>query len=329
MVRFLLERQGPDAARAELDRLIAGAADPLPFRRARAGLDFAEGDRDGGIAAMRALLDGAAPSDATRELQVGLAEMLAATGQTGESATLLEAVLAADRNQVEALKLHARLAIDADDPDTAIQDMRTALAQAPGDPEVMTITALAHERAGSRELAGEQLARAVEASRQAPAESLRYARFLMQDDRTGPAEGVLVDALRRSPRDPALLEALGRVHVARHDWPRAAQVTGILREAGDPAAAALADGLEAASLQAQGRTAETVALLESLADGDGAAMAALVRTRVEAGDLAGARSYLEGVLAKDAGNPSGPAAAGRARGGAGRRGGGRGAATGR
>ena len=36
--------------------------------------------------------------------------------------------------------------------------MRTALAQAPRDPEIMTIMALAHERQGSRELAGERLA---------------------------------------------------------------------------------------------------------------------------------------------------------------------------
>lgn len=303
VVRFLLERRGPEAARAELDRLIAGADDPRPFRRARAGVDFAEGDREGAIAAMRGLLAGAEPSDSTRELQVGLAEMLAASGQTAESAALLGEVLAADRNQVEALKLRAKLAIGADDPDAAIQDMRTAQAQAPGDPEIMTITALAHERAGSRELAGEQLALAVEAARQAPAESLRYARFLMQEDRTGPAEGVLTDALRRTPDDQALVEALGRVHLARRDWARAAQVTRILRDQGG-AAAALADGLEAASLQAQGRTAETVTLLESLAGSDGAAMAALVRTRVEAGDVAGAQGYLDGVLAQDPGNLS-------------------------
>ena len=80
--------------------------------------------------------------------------------------------------------------------------MRTALAEAPRDPEIMTIMAIAHEREGARELAGERLALAVEASGQAPAESLRYARFLMQDDRLGPAEGVVVDALRRAPERP-------------------------------------------------------------------------------------------------------------------------------
>ena len=299
VVQFLLERRGPAAARAELDRLAAAAADPRPFQRARAGLDFAAGDHAAAIAGLRGLVAGAPPSDATRELEVGLAEMLAATGQAAESAALVDGVLAADPAQVAALKLRARLAIDADRPDPAVQDMRAALAQAPRDPEIMTITALAHLRAGSRELAGEQLARAVEAAGQAPAESLRYARFLMQENRTGPAEGVVVDALRRAPEHPALLETLGRIHLARGDWVRAAQVTKLLRLQDDPAARALADGLEAASLKAQGRTAETVALLQTLAGDGSEAMAELVRTQVEAGDLAGAQAYLDGVLAKD------------------------------
>ena len=198
VVQFLLELEGPAAARAELDRLIAAAADPRPFQRARAGLDFAQGRPDAAIAALRALLAGAAASDATRDLQVSLAEMLAETGQAADGAALIETVLAGDRGHVAALKLRAKLAIDADRPDAAIQDLRTALTQAPRDPEILTVMALAHEREGSRELAGERLALAVEAAERAAPESLRYARFLMQDGRTGPAEGVV--ARRAAPR---------------------------------------------------------------------------------------------------------------------------------
>ena len=65
--------------------------------------------------------------------------------------------------------------------------------------------AMAHEREGARELAGERLALAVEVSDSAPPESIRYARFLMQDDRIGPAEAVSPTALRRRPSDPELL----------------------------------------------------------------------------------------------------------------------------
>ena len=234
LVRFLNEVRGPAAARAELDRLVAAAADPAPYARARAALDFAAGDTDAAIAAMRGLVADAEPSDATRDLETGLAGMLAETGDGDAAAAIVEAVLAADRDHVAALKLRAKLALDADRPEAAVQDMRTALAQAPRDAEALTVMALAYERQGARELAGEQLARAVEASDRAPAESLRYAAFLMQDDRTGPAEAVLVDALRRAPEDPELLATLGEIHLARRDWARAGQVAALLARLGRP-----------------------------------------------------------------------------------------------
>ena len=303
LARFLLEVRGPEAAEQELAARIAASADPRPFQRAQAGLAFSQGRRDEAIAAIRKLLEGAEPSDATRDLQVALAGMLAETGAAAESAALIETVLAGDPNDVAALKLRARAEVAADAPDAAIRDMRTALGQAPMDPEVMTITAMAHERAGSRELAGEQLARAVEVSGQAPAESLRYARFLMRDEKLGPAEGVVTDALRRAPDDKGLLEALGQIHLARNDWARAAQVADILEAQDDPQAKAMAASLESASLRGEGRAADAAAALEGLAGEDGSgsagALADLVQSYVAAGDPAAARRALAGVLDKD------------------------------
>ena len=312
LAQFLLEIRGPDAARAALQDRIATAADPRPYQRALAGVDFSQGRKDEAIAALRKLLDGAQPSDATRDLQVALAQMLAETGggagsaNTVESRALLATVIEGDPNNVDALKLHARIAIDADDPDRAIQDLRQASAQAPQDADVMTLLAAAHERAGNRDLAGEQLARAVEASGKAAPESLRYARFLLQDKRTGPAEAVMTDALRRSPDDPELLLMLGQIHLARQDWARAGQVADLLRKEDSPEAQAMAAGLQTASLRGQGRGADAAAELEGLAGSDGGnvqAMADLVQGYVRSGDLDAAATYLDGVLAKDPSNP--------------------------
>jgi cellulose synthase operon protein C len=304
LVQFLYELRGPEAARSELESLIAAAPDPTPYQRALADLDFAEGDPGRAIAGLRGLLQGAEPSDATRALQVSLAGMLAATGAQEESAALIATVLEGDAGDVEALKLRARAAIDDDRPGAAIADMRTALGQAPRDPEIMTIMAMAHEREGTRDLMGERLALAVETSSYGAEESLRYATFLMQEEQVGPAEGVVTDALRRAPGNPALLDMLGRIHLAREDWARADQVVALLRETGDPEAAAMAGALEAASLRGQGRSGDALALLEGMAaEGeDAAAMAALVRARVADGEAAAARSYLEAVLAKDPGS---------------------------
>jgi predicted Zn-dependent protease len=300
LAQFLLEVRGADAARAELEARKAAAADARPYVRALAGLDFAEGRSEAAIAALQALIAEGAPSHETRDLEVGLAEMLAATGRRAESAALLEEVLAEDRTHLGALKLRARAAIEDDRPDAAVQDMRTALTAAPRDPEVMTIMAFAHERAGDRALMGERLALAVEASNRGAAESLRYANFLMQEDRPGPAEGVIADALRRDPENRELLNTLGRIHLARRDWDRAGQVAALVRAQGDPVAAAMAASLDAARLAGEGRPAEAVALLEGLAgSGEAQAMAELVRAQLAAGDPDAARAHLDAVLAAD------------------------------
>jgi cellulose synthase operon protein C len=301
LVQFLYEVRGAAAARTELEGLVATASDPIPYQRALADLDFAEGRPDEAIAALSGLLDGAEASDDTRTLQVALAAMLAETGAHADSAALIATVLEGDPGNVEALKLRARAAIDDDRPGAAIADMRTALGEAPRDPEIMTLMAMAHEREGTRDLMGERLALAVEASGNGAEESLRYATFLMQEEQVGPAEGVVTDALRRAPGNAALLNMLGMIHLEREDWTRVDQVAGILRETGGAEALAMANGLEAASLRGQGRTGDALALLEGLAGqgGDAAAMAELVRTRVAAGETAEARLYLEDVLAKD------------------------------
>lgn len=291
LVQFLYEREGAEAAAAELDQLIAATADPLLYQRVRAGLDFAEGRQPEAIAALRGLTEGKPPSDAIREVQVELAGMLETTGDAAGRDRLLATVLEGDPRQVAALKMRARAATAADRPERAIQDMRAALTQAPRDPEAMTIMAEAHLREGSRELAGERLALAVALSDRAPAESLRYARFLTEDGKLDLAEGVLADALRAAPQDPALLAQLGALQLRRQDWARAGQVAQALREAGDPAAA---DRLDLARLEGEGAGAETRVRLQALADGgDPAAMTRLMETHVAEGDFAGAQAWLD------------------------------------
>lgn len=291
LVQFLYEREGAEAAAAELDRMIAAAADPLPYQRVRAGLDFSQGRQAEAITALHGLTEGKPPSDAVRTVQVELAGMLEATGDTAGRDRLLATVLEGDPRQPAALKMRARAAIAVDRPERAIQDMRAALAQAPRDPEAMTIMAEAHLREGSRELAGERLALAVAASDRAPAESLRYARFLMEDGKLDPAEAVLADALRGAPGDPALLILLGELQLARQDWARAGQIAQALREAGDPAAA---DRLDLARLEGAGEGAESRARLQALADGgDPVAMTRLMEAHVAKGDFAGAQAWLD------------------------------------
>ncbi len=304
VVRFLYELRGSEAAVAELQSLIDGAGDPLPYARALAGIDFAEGRTDKAIVALRGLIAGEGATKEARAIQVMLAGMLAETGATRESAALVEAVLAEERGNAGALKLRARAEVAAGDPDAAVRDLRLALVQAPEDPEIMTLMAMAHEAAGSRELMGERLALAVEVSKNGVDESLRYATYLMQEDRPDTARAILREALRTAPEDPEIWHMLGRIAAAEQDWGEATRIMDRLREGGDPEGLALAASLEAESLEARDQTGLLAGLLESMtrAGGPETDMAQAVTTRMARGDAPSARDYLGGILAGDPAN---------------------------
>lgn len=301
-IRFLAEARDNQTALAELERILEG--DPPAVERLtalRAGFRFDLGERDGAISELEALIEGMEPSDERRSIQVMLARMLETTGNNVGARALIEEVLEQDPGQVEALKMRAGWLIEGDRTDEAITALRTVLGEAPEDAQAMTLMAQAHERAGNRDLMADMLSRAVEASRNAPGESLRYARYLIGQGNRRTAETVLVNALRLAPGNVALLGTLGEVYMGEQDWARLTQVIEALRQKPEDAAAArIANELTARQLAAQDRQDELMGFLDQLA-GEGArgmgAAAAIVRTRLAQGDIEGARAYAREVLA--------------------------------
>ena len=307
VVQFLRQVRSPEAAMAELDSLITAHPDVRQFRSVKAAMLFDTGEREAALADFEALLKDAEPSDENRAIKVALARALIATGDNVGARARVEEVLAEDPSQVEALKLRASWLVEDDKPGEAILALRRALDQSPRDASILTLMAAAHERDGSRDLAGERLAVAVEMSNSAPAESLRYARFLSADDRYLPAESVLIDALRLAPTNLRLLEALAGVYFNLKDWSRANGVVQRLRRIEDPAAAPLADRLQTSLLQRQEKTDETVAFLQGLinnGEADIGTKAQIVRTHIRTGNTDTAATYLDEELAEDPGNPA-------------------------
>ena len=307
LVQFLARFRSSEAALQEVDALIAGGDSSDLFRSVRAGLRFELGARDEAIAEVEEILKEAEPSEQTRNIKIALARMLLQTGNEVGSRAMVEEVLAEDPTQVEALKLRSAWLIDDDETDQAILNLRTALDQSPRDADVMTLLARAYDRAGNRELSGEMLALAVEASNNAPEESLRYAQYLIQQDKVGSAESVLIEALRVKPNDMALLRTLGALYARQKDWPRATQVADTLSRMDGTAAQLAAGALRAEILGGQNRVGEVVGLLQDLVEegqaGSGAKVA-IVKTYVENGDVAAAEAYLETAMTETPDDPS-------------------------
>jgi predicted Zn-dependent protease len=301
--------RGPEAAQAELDRLIA-ATEGTPsadlFRALQATADFEAGRQAEAIAAIEGILKTAGASDQTRRIKITLAQMLLATGNAVGARARVEEVITEDPTNVDALKLRAAWLIEEDRPGDAIVDLRTALDQAPRDPAVLTLMAQAHERDGSPELAGERLALAVEVSGSAPAESLRYARFLMRDGRIGPAIAVLVDAQRANPGNLEIMGELADLYLRNSDWPRTGDLAEQIRALDTPEATALAQRVQAALLLGQNRTEDGIAFLQELVgegDSDAATVAVILQTQLRAGKTAEARAFLDEQLARAPADP--------------------------
>ena len=307
LVAFLAQRISPEAAVDEVDRILKDGTDKRAlFRSVRAGLDFDMGNREPAIIEMEDILKAAEPSEETDKIKVALAKMLIRTNNAVGARALAEEVLAHDATQVDALKMKAGWLIEDDRTGDALLELRQALDQAPRDAETITLMALAHERAGNRDLMGEMLALAVEASGRAPAESLRYVKFLMADEKYLSAEDVLQDALRLKNTNPALLGALGNTYVQMKDWPRTQGVIDRLARIGTDQTKRIANELTARKLASENRTEELQNFLGGMAEGEAGqqASASIIRLRLAQGDVEGALEYTAELLKDDPENPA-------------------------
>lgn len=300
LVQFLTQVRGSEAALEELERLIEEGLADATFRLIKASILFDNGEHEIAIEQVEELSKEQGNTDEGRNIKTTLARMLLADGDKLRAEKLVEEVLAEDPGDVNALKLRGAWLIDDDQVRDAVLALRTALDQAPRDPETITLLARAYERGGNRELMAESLALAFEASRAAPAEALRYARYLINNEKFLTAEDVLLQALRLSPTNVDLLRSLSEVYLGMNDLPRAEQVVSALRDVNTEEAITLANGLQAAVLQRMARTDESIQLMQNMIEegqSNLAAQTAIVRTRLANGEIEEARAYMNDVLA--------------------------------
>ncbi len=302
VVQLIQTTQGSQAAKQELDRL-ATANDGTPnadiYRSLAAVIRFEEGEQEPAIATFQQILSAAEPNEQTWRIRNTLARLLIAYGDVDAARAEVDTILALDASNVEALKLRAAWSIEADQAPDAILDLRRALGQQPRDAEILTLMAHAHEREGSLALAGERLALAVDVSGSAPAETMRYATFLLRDGRTAAARNVLSDARTANPRSVEVMTALARVLLGEGAWVEAQGIANTLRSLGTPAAQEAATSLQAALLLGQNRVEDSLAFLQGEIDEGNAdidAITQVVQIHLQSGNIETARSYLDQAL---------------------------------
>lgn len=306
LLHFLAELRGQDVALREVQKMIDEGQTSPKLLSLKSGLEFAQGNREQAIADMRQLVETLSKGEELYQVKVGLAHMLNEDNKLEEARDLVQSVLKEAPTQVDALKLRAEWSIGDDRPGDAIADLRNALEATDDDAPILTMLAEAHSRDGNQELVGEMLSLAVEASKRAPEESLRYATYLSQLEKYRVAENVLIDALRIVPSNIALITQLGSTYIYLKEWQLAERVIASLRQFDEEQATYSANELQTRMYQAREQNAEAVAFLEGLAARGTTpfnANYAIVRTYLAGGEAEKAREYVDGLLEADSTQP--------------------------
>lgn len=308
LVTFLLQARGPEAAREELEQAIVEEVNPDRFRILRAGLDFQSGERDAAVAELENILSAdSVDPDIKQATLIALARMLIAMGNDVGAQQRVADLLTEDPSNPEGLKMQAVWQIEGDDPDTAINSLRSALDRAPDDAQAMTLMAQAYTLTGRNELAKEFLALAVEASGNAPVETLRYVRRLISEKSFLPAEDLLQAALRLAPQNIDLLASIGQLYLRMEDIGRVEQVIRTLERLETPQARALAQGLETERLNQESGSEQALSYLEELAESEDAGIREkinLIRAQLQTEDRDDALNGAQELLIEDPENPS-------------------------
>lgn len=303
VVSLLNQFEGIDSARRELVNLASGQDHIAVFTRALADFELQQGNVDAAIGHLEGLLDTDIGTEDSHDAQAQLANILRANGDAPRALAMAEQILAKNETHVEALKLRALASVDADRPEKAITDLRTALNAQKPDPVILMMLAMAHERNGSVNLALERMALAVRASESGVIESLRYAEMLTRQDKIDIALSTLKTAREKHGPLPSLLAGIGQIQVMLSDWTGATDtVVQLASIKDDPQSRKVAQELQIAILEGEQRFERSIGVLREMWDSAGegtSAMENLVRNYVLSGKTEDAAKFLNEILLKD------------------------------
>ncbi|MDP5361534.1 MAG: tetratricopeptide repeat protein, partial [Paracoccaceae bacterium] len=303
LITFLRETKGDDFALARIDAALAGEqAQNQILQTLRATLIFEMGQRDEAITAITAIL-AAEPRTMTeaevRETNVTLAKMHLANGFDAGGREIIQSVLAEEPGLVSALKVQAAWLIEDDDTTAAINNLRLVLDSQPDDVDAMVLMANAYQRAGNQDLRREFLARATEASNNAPRYALLLGLALMDQDQLLQAESALISSLRLAPGHVEILKTLGQIYLRLDDLPRSDHVARTLAKIETDQAQIAARTLNAELVGRRLGVDEALQYLEQQSAQDGDATAStltIIQAQLRTGRLADAMDTARNAL---------------------------------
>nr|WP_319386772.1 tetratricopeptide repeat protein [uncultured Roseibium sp.] len=308
LVTFLGTQKGLDAARSELEKIIAerdkAGGNTFPLEIALGELMFRSRQGAEAIGVMQSVISETDDTEQKNQARILLAMMYGQEGDIAQSGELVNEVLDSDAKNVEALRLRASIKTSQNDINGAIDDILLALNEAPENARLRTMLGAAYERDGASVLAEEQYSKALALDNNSPEAGLPLVQFLMRHGRSDQAERVLETIRERHPGNTRVLSILAQQKLAKRDWAGAQEIAEVMRQAPNVEDGA-ADKIYAAALGGQDRHEESITLLQDSmtgTEGETEFLPDLIGAFVKAGRHEAAKEHLEAVLEDEPNN---------------------------
>ena len=295
--------KGPAVAATELKRLIDSGDNTPAYKSALAQLDFELGKTDESVALLKEVIAKEGITEAGIAARLDLSGKYIILKKIDEAEPLVADVLKNDVRNIEGLRQRAAIAIDRGKLESAGNDLREALNDAPGNPLLYQMMAAVNERGGSIELAEKSMGDAYRISKYDPKVGMDMVHFLLRHGRSERAENMLTDLSRSAPNNVEVLSALADLKLRRQDWRGAQDLADAIKKA--PGNEALSGQISAAALAGQNKIEDSIHVLldASAANPDQAQTKfALVRAYLKGGKYGEAEEYLKTLLTSEPNN---------------------------
>lgn len=304
LVSFLYRNVSTQKGIATLEGYIRENPRKYDLQFALARILEREGNRDAARDIYQVIVATEGVAEAGLQARTRMAEIAMLDGDFAQAEKLVAEVISTDRLNSNALMIRASLALNSNDPQSAIGDLRTVLRDWPESVRALALLGRAHEIARNNDLAHSNYRKAFRLDPSSSAIANSYASLLARDNRTAIAAGVLEESMARGNRAVETIRLLAQLKISLQEFDDAEVLAGELENI---------QGEEAHSYQLQGlilqkkkRFEESIGAFRKaheVAPHNARPVVALVKVYVLTGEFDKANSFLRSILKLDPGNP--------------------------
>jgi cellulose synthase operon protein C len=228
LVDFLARERSLGQARTELQKYSDAEPGNYKLRSALARLHIAANDIDKAIATYRYTIDKDGRNADAIDARNRVIELLLAQKKRADAEALIKDVLELEPENGEALIVRARLALNDNDPNSAINDLRTVLKNTPDSTLALAMLATAQERTGARNLALDNYQRLLQLEPKNIVGLAGSGRLMLMQNKLDEARKLLEQAHQQVGSDPEVTRLLIDVYSLQQQWDKALEISNNL-----------------------------------------------------------------------------------------------------